>query len=106
MSEAVKADYAEYEEASQAFDSFIHKGFGSSECYTPLASQHKKDEHDEMCAEIARRLTKVPMVMSEVAIRRQMKMRKIDAFHVQDMADNTAYMVEHTTAALQLMDFY
>ena len=41
MTPAIEADYAAYEDVAQAFNAFIHKGFGSSKCYTPKATHLK-----------------------------------------------------------------
>ena len=53
MTPEIEADYAEYVSISQAFNCFIHKGFGSSVCYCPKGTEYKRKEYDQICNNIS-----------------------------------------------------
>ena len=86
----------------RAFPKCIHKGLGSSECYCPNGSDFKKDEYDQMRGNIAISLSDAPLILSEVAVRKNLIMHKGDSFHHERMADNIEVMVQMS----QQRDFF
>ena len=70
MTEKNKKVYARYVKMMRAFPKCIHSGFGSSECFCPDGSDVMKAEYAEMVDSIVENMEGIPLMFSEVAIRK------------------------------------
>ena len=97
--------YARYVKIMKAFPRCIHGGFGSSECFCPTGSEAKKADYAEMVDNIVSNLEGIPLMFSEVAIRKHLIMKEGDPFHHDNMASNIEKKVQQVTATRIIAEF-
>ena len=105
MTEKNKLTYERYRNIMKAFPRSVHSGFGSADCFCPDGTETRKEQYAEIVENIIEHLKDIPLMFSEVAIRKKLVMKYGDPYHQEDMAKNMEIQVQFLTDARVIAEF-
>ena len=56
----------------KAFPRSVHSGYGSAECFCPDGTETRKEQYAELVGNIISHLSDIPLMFSEVAMRKNL----------------------------------
>ena len=105
MTEKNKITYERYKKIMKAFPRSVHSGYGSAECFCPDGTETRKEQYSKLVDNIISHLSDIPLMFSEVAIRKKLVTKNFDAMHQEDMAKNMAIQAQFLTNTRVIAEF-